>query len=221
LYFLSEFIRIIVSILAIIGSAALLVAFLLLDFLNRSSIDRVSDSLPHTAIVFTGDFGRVRLGLDLLSTGRVEQLFITGVNGDAGLNTARFAQQFNLSSLQAAWIRTGKLVLAEDAHNTLENALEAGCWLDNKPNIDAVVLITSRSHMARASTALERRISPINVSRVISDPEGDYDPLLLNLKEFGEFAATWLITLFPPSLWPGNVPTICQVNLSSKGVVER
>jgi len=191
--------------------AALVLTGLLLDFLNRSRVEDTIQDLPSIAIVFTGDFDRIHMGLDLLSAGHVDQLFITGVNGDAGLGVARFARQFNLPPEQTTWLKTGKINLAADAHTTFENALETGCWLDRQPtDIAAVALITSRTHMARASIALQHEIWPRDVVRVISDPEDVYDPFLLNLLDFGEYAATWAITLLPHALWPANEPSICQ-----------
>lgn len=201
--------RLLVRLLAGFGMASLLIAALLADFMNRSRVGEVAEELPRTAIVFTGHFDRIRVGLELLSTGRVDQLFITGVNGDAGLNVARFAQQFDLPPEQAAWIETGKISLAADAHTTFENAWEAGCWMDQQPDIEAVVLITSRRHMARASVALQNEIWPVDVVRLVSDPDDIYDPLLLNVLDFGEFVATWALTLLPHDLWPANKPSIC------------
>lgn len=217
---LAKLARILVRLLAGFGMAALVLAALLADFMNRSSVDRTLEELPRTAIVFTGHFDRIDLGLDLLSTGRIDRLFITGVNGDAGLNVGRFAEQFDLSPEQAAWIETGKIALAADAHTTFENAWEAGCWLDQTPDIEAVALITSRRHMARASVALQNTAWPIDVVRVVSDPEAEFDPMLLNLVDFGEFAATWGITLLPYSLWPANMPSICRTEASDDASAE-
>ncbi|WP_417525520.1 ElyC/SanA/YdcF family protein [Marinovum sp.] len=187
----------------------MLLAFLLFDFMTRSAPPQGNGALPPTAIVFTGDFDRIRTGLDLLASEEVERLFITGVNGDAGLNIPRFRNQFELSSYQTDWLATGQIILAPDAHTTLENAREAACWLETQPDVDAVTLITSRQHMARASVALQHGIGRVSVVRVISNPEEPYDRLNLDLNEFSQFVATWAITLLPDDLWPGNEPALC------------
>ncbi|MDX1742506.1 MAG: YdcF family protein [Ruegeria sp.] len=203
------FIGLVFRLLSFVGIVAVVVAFLLYDFMTRSDAYAGDSEPPRTAIVFTGDFDRIERGLELLSMAKVERLFITGVNGDAGLNVDRFPKQFNLDSYETDWIATGQIILAPDAHTTIENALEAACWLDNQPDVKAVTLITSREHMARASVALQHAIGPISVVRVISNSSDEYDKYQINLFAFGEFAATWFITLLPKSLWPGNEPALC------------
>jgi uncharacterized SAM-binding protein YcdF (DUF218 family) len=195
--------------LSFVGIAAVVVFFLLIDFMSRSDPYELGGKLPRTAIVFTGDFDRIHLGLDLLSSGSVGRLFVTGVNGDAGLNVARFPKQFELKPDQTAMIETGQITLAPDAHTTLENALEAACWLDIQPDIEAVTLITSRRHMARASVALQHVIAPISVVRVVSNSSDKYDKLQIDLVEFSKFVATWFMTLLPRDIWPANEPALC------------
>jgi len=202
--------RFTITILSIYGLIAIIISALFLEFALRTEAHNAGSDTPRTAVVFTGDFDRIHKGLDLLSSGRAARLFITGVNGDAGLNTDRFAEQFDLTAEQASWISSEKIVLAADAHTTLENAWETACWLDSQPEIQAITLITSRQHMARASVALNHAISPIEVVRVISNPSDEYNKFQIDLIEFGKFIATWGITIFPPMLWPANEPTICM-----------
>ena len=145
-----------IGLLIVLAVVVLLLSALLLDFVDRSRAHDMPADLPGTVIVFTGQFDRIHLGLDLLAAGRVQRLFITGVNPKAGLLVPRFADQFALTPGQADWLATGRITLAPDANSTLENALEAACWMERQPSIDAVALITSRWHMARASLALQR-----------------------------------------------------------------
>lgn len=203
--------RVISGILALVGAVAVVLAMLLFDFMHRSKIDNALENLPGTAIVFTGQYDRIRVGLELLSEGRADRLFITGVNKKAGLDIAGFASQFGLSAEQAAWIENGRIVLAPSARSTLENAWETGCWLEDQPSVDAVMLITSRRHMARASIALQHEIAPVDVVRLFSDPQEPHDPLQLDLVELGEFIATWGITLLPHEFWPADEPALCAV----------
>lgn len=192
---------------AIFGGAS--AAALYVDFTTRSEGHDLSSDLPRTAIVFTGQFDRIRMGLELLSTDRVDTLFITGVNRKAGLDVARFARQFRLTPEQTDALSTGRIVLAADANSTLENALETECWLKRHPDIEAVTLITSRSHMARASLALKRTVAPVRVTRLVSDPMRDAGTFRTRTTEFRDFLATWAITLLPRSLWPVNQPANC------------
>lgn len=197
-------------VLALFGAMALVLVFLFLDFMTRSDVSTTPDTLPRTAIVFTGQYDRIHLGLDLLSAGRVDQLFITGVNRPAGLGVDRFVRQFELTPQEIAWLEAGRIVLAEDANSTFENAWEAGCWLRGQEGIDAVTLITERRHMPRASIALRHEIWPLRVARVYTDAAEDHDPTLINLQDFAAYLATWGITLLPHSLWPAEEPTLCQ-----------
>lgn len=207
---LFELVRLISRVLAVYGALALVLTVLLLDFVDRSDVDTTPDALPRTAIVFTGQYDRIHLGIDLLTAGRVGQLFITGVNGPAGLDVARFVTQFGLSPEQATWLETGKIILAEEANSTFENAWETECWLRGQEDIDAVTLITERRHMPRASVALRNTIWPIRVERAYSDALKEYDLFQIDLKEFGAFIATWGVTILPYPFWPATEPVKCH-----------
>lgn len=173
-----------------------------------ADVSAEDDVLPPVAIVFTGQYDRIERGLELLSEGRVKQLFITGVNPKAGLRLERFADQFSLTSEQRDWLAQGRIILAPNARSTIENAIETACWLGSQPEVRSVTLITSQRHMARAALALERAINPVHVVRVASDT-ADADQLN-DPGEAREFAATWAITLLPRDLWPTDNLADCQ-----------
>ncbi|ARN81848.1 YdcF family protein [Methylocystis bryophila] len=111
------------------------------------------------AIVFTGDFARIDEALALLAKGRVHRVFISGVNGGAGLDKQSFVAQFaqrnpklaSLDRLVACCVEMG-----EAAENTIQNALETQCWLKDRAVSGPLLLITSRTHMARALALLAR-----------------------------------------------------------------
>lgn len=111
------------------------------------------------AIVFTGDFARVDEALGLLAKDRVRRVFISGVNGGAGLDKQTFVAQFaqrnpelaSLDKLVACCVEMG-----EAAENTFQNALETKCWLKDRAISGPLLLITSRTHMARALALLSR-----------------------------------------------------------------
>lgn len=166
------------------------------DFALRSRVIDYTNQLPSTAVVFTGQFDRIERGLDLLAAGQVQRLFISGVNPKAGLTVSGFADQFALTAGQRLWLETGQITLAPDAHTTLENALEAACWLERQPDLHSVALITSQRHIARASLALERAIG-FRVIRVASDPVEQHVTPWNNWGEARKFVATWGVTLLP------------------------
>ena len=207
--FLIDFLIMVMRVFSIVGLFSVFLFYLLFDFMHRSDDHDDDGTFSHTAIVFTGAYDRIDLGLELLSSGDVDRLLITGANRTSGLIPARFPDLFDPGSQQAGWVASGKIVLAPDAHSTFENALEEACWLDTQPDVEAVTLITSRRHMARASIALQRGIAAVSIVRMVSDPAAKYDRLEIDLEEFGRFVATWGITLLPRAFWPANEPEIC------------
>lgn len=215
---LLELVRLISRVLAVCGALALVLAMLLMDFMVRSDVDTTPSAIPRTAIVFTGQYDRIHVGIDLLTAGRVDQLFITGVNRPAGLDVARFVTQFNLSPEQVIWLETGKITLAEEANSTFENAWETECWLRGQEDVDAVALITERRHMPRASVALRNTIWPIRIVRVYSDALKEYNPFQIDLKAFGAFIATWGVTVLPYAFWPATEPLDCRTEPLTDGV---
>jgi uncharacterized SAM-binding protein YcdF (DUF218 family) len=181
------------------------------DFLRRSTPAALPANLPDTAIVFTGQFDRVEAGLVLLEREQVETLFISGVNRPAGIRPEGFAEQFVLSPVLHDALAQGRIILAPDATTTLENAIETACWLAQQMQNRSLVLVTHRYHMPRASLALERAV-PWKITVVRIAPEqvlpGADRPFVL--REVFKFAATWVITLLPSSLWPAEISSDCN-----------
>ncbi len=111
------------------------------------------------AVVFTGDFARVDEALKLLAAGRVPRLYISGVNGGAGLDKQTLVAQF--SQRNPGLARLDKLVaccveMGEAAENTFQNAFETRCWLRRDAIRGPLLLVTGRAHMARALALLSR-----------------------------------------------------------------
>lgn len=197
-------------VLSVLGICAVALALLLLDFIARTDTDERAGEPPRDVVVFTGAYDRIDLGLEMIASSRADQLIISGANRTSGLIPDRFPALFDPTPEQAEWVSSGRIILAPDAHSTFENALETACWLEMQPEIDAVTLVTSRRHMARASLALQRAVGSVSVVRLVSDPLEPYDRLKIDLDEFSKFGATWLVTLLPTSLWPGNEPSLCK-----------
>jgi uncharacterized SAM-binding protein YcdF (DUF218 family) len=131
-------------------------------------------------VVFTGAFERVDAGLQLLDAGIVPRLYISGVNANAGILPTDFVSQFAMRNPNIADLR--RLVeccveWGERADNTFQNARDTECWLDRRRLTGPLLLITSRSHMARAMAALSGALPsrvlipyPVDDSRPFPDP---------------------------------------------------
>ncbi len=169
-------------------------------FQMRKTTVAHTDELPSTAIVFTGQFDRIYLALALFDQRRVERLFVSGVNSGAGITIDNFASQFNVSSTAMSGLKDGEIVLASEASTTLENALETACWLENRDETEAIVLITDQSHMPRASLALERALGR-SIAIVRLSPEQSEDNWRGTFVEFQKFIATAAVTLLPQHWW--------------------
>ena len=113
------------------------------------------------AVVFTGDFARVDEALKLLAAGRVPRVYLSGVNGGAGLSRETFVAQFSKRNTELTQLE--KLVaccveMGEAAENTIQNALETRCWLKRRGIRGPLLLVTSSTHMARALALLSRAV---------------------------------------------------------------
>jgi uncharacterized SAM-binding protein YcdF (DUF218 family) len=145
---------------------------------------------PTNAVVFTGQFDRVFAGLDLLRQGRVENLFISGVNIGAGIPKERFPTQFALDANLRGALASGRLALGEWAENTFENAAETASWYEERGLSGPVLLITSCLHMPRASLALERAMPKVSVVRMCLATAAEDIETDAPISEFAKFIMT-------------------------------
>jgi uncharacterized SAM-binding protein YcdF (DUF218 family) len=184
------------------------VLFLPVSFLMRSH-GTAGNALPRTAIVFTGQFDRVHLGLRLLEESRIDRLFISGVNAGAGIDPKTFAEQFELSPRLQQALRSGAITLAPKAQTTVENGYETACWLRKTPDVRSVTLITSQRHMARAYLALKRlRPGRVKIIR-LPVPETSAERLDIQSREFLAYSATWALLLIPGPVRPDGGNPFC------------
>ena len=138
--------------LALVGGVVGYVSF---DSFSVPSLDRIRQ--VSAAVVFTGQFDRVDVGLRLADAGAVPRLYISGVNGNAGMDPPHFVEQFSLRNPDIADLRRLVACCAEwgkRANNTFQNAEDTKCWVDRRALTGPLLLITSRQAMARAMTAL-------------------------------------------------------------------
>lgn len=166
-----------------------------------------SDHLPDTAVVFTGQFDRIEEAIDLLAEGRIRRIFISGVNSGAGLSTQTFARQFGLSQTLKEGLGSGIITLATGAQDTIENAIETSCWLNRNARSQKVLLITSNIHMPRASLLLEQASGQVVERLSTSSSRIEADDL--HSREFGRFAASWIMAFLPARLWPAQSGFSC------------
>lgn len=108
-------------------------------------------------IVLTGGNGRVNKGLDLLSEGVSNKLFISGVN--AGTTK---------KDILNSWTnRKGRnpccFSLGYEATDTMGNADEVETWV-NENDIEEILLVTSSYHIARAQLEVGKALPNVAVT---------------------------------------------------------
>ncbi len=182
-----------------------LVAFILFDYAAFDSYDAPSAERvkqAYAAVVFTGQFERVDAGLRLIDAKAVPRLYISGVNGGAGIDPANFVEQFSVRNPQIPDLK--RLVACcvawgERADNTFQNARDTRCWVERRGVTGPLLLITSVQHMARAKAALSGTLPAV---RIIPYPVQDATPILAGkerIRAYAEFLATLVIVRLP--LW--------------------
>ncbi|MBW8636189.1 YdcF family protein [Hoeflea sp. WL0058] len=161
----------------------------LADFHERTQSTNMDDG--GLGVVFTGQFVRVRKGLELLQSDKLEGLFVSGVNSRAGMTIEGFANQFDLDDKLRSDLSEGILVLGSRADNTFSNANEARCWLLRNPTHLPIVLITSSDHMPRASLLLEFALDGRRVERIsVFDDSSDFRDYA---REFSKYLVAYAI----------------------------
>ena len=154
--------------------------------------DTVTDANTHTdaIVVLTGGSERIETGLKLLSEGRAEQLFISGVGGATKPDqlVGRAASDPDLSTR----ITTGTAV------NTPGNAVETSDWA-RAHHVGSIRLVTAGYHMRRSLLELhsampELRIIPHPVfpPHVKSDWWRWPGTASLIAREYSKYAVTWI-----------------------------
>lgn len=153
------------------------------------------------AVVFSGAFERVDAGLQLVNSGAIPLLYISGLNPNAGLRPSHFVSQFStrnpnivdLQSLVQCCVQWG-----ENADSTLQNAFETRCWGERRKALGALLLITSRRHMARALTALSNEFpGHALIPYPVPDSPVSGSPLRPRAFEYLKYLATNVIVHIP------------------------
>lgn len=102
-------------------------------------------------VVATGGAGRIEHGLEVLTRGQAQALFVSGVDPD--VTGEQFAAQFEVSRRQMRCCVT----LGYEAKDTHGNAAEIARWIAGR-DARSVRLVTQDWHMRRTALELERAV---------------------------------------------------------------
>jgi uncharacterized SAM-binding protein YcdF (DUF218 family) len=188
--------------LALVGGAGGYVSF---DSFNVPSMERIRQ--VSAAVVFTGQFDRVDVGLRLADASTVPRLYISGVNGNAGMDPAHFVEQFSIRNPDIVDLR--RLIACcvewgERADNTLQNAQDTKCWVDRRALTGPLLLITSRQHMPRARAALSGALPD---HAIVAYPVEDGLPTTgrARVRSYLEYLVTIVVARLPMTVGAGRV----------------
>lgn len=114
---------------------------------HRGTVGMVQDpkaDSAEVALIFTGSSGRVGRGMDLLESGRVGGIFISGIGGQASLEELLMSKPTNWMAVHG-----DKIYLDHESQNTIQNVREAVRWQRRRGG-ERAFLITETLHMPRA-----------------------------------------------------------------------
>lgn len=156
------------------------------------------------AIVFGGDDERVDVGLRLIAAHSIARLFISGPNDDTGSTLEDFVEKFSKRNADIVDLRQLAdccIDFGAWAKNTLQNALETRCWLRRSQVAGPLLLITSKSHMARALLALSASLPGREILPYPSDGDATSSGFGGQSGELRKFAGTLVVVHIP---WLAN-----------------
>jgi uncharacterized SAM-binding protein YcdF (DUF218 family) len=202
--------------LALVAVALGFAAFDSFSIPSEAEVRRAS-----AAVVFTGAFERVDAGLQLVHSGVVPRLYVSGLNANAGILPARFVSQFSVRNPNIADLR--RLVeccveWGELADNTFQNAQDTKCWADRRGLTGPLLLITSRRHMARAMAALSgalpgRALIPYPADDALAPAGGLRGRTLEYIKYLGTLIANRLPSVVNARRRAGPFAELCPATL--------
>jgi uncharacterized SAM-binding protein YcdF (DUF218 family) len=180
--------------LASVGLALVLGFFVFDDFAPpaESEIRRAA-----AAVVLTGAYERVDAGLQLLHAGKVPRLYVSGVNGNAGITPKGFVPLFGprnpaiigLQELVDCCVEWGEL-----ADNTLQNARDVECWAARRRVEGPLLLVTGRTHMARARASLRSALPGREIlAYPVEEAESDEGELRYRAIQYSKFLLTLVL----------------------------
>ncbi len=147
--------------------------------------DKKPEEIANKAVVFTGDYGRIYKGVELLKEGKIIKLYITGVNN--AINTQSEKELFG--DIDYDEYKTS-IILGRDATTTEENGEEIKEWFSKE---DKVYLITSNYHMPRSELIASKYSDaefvkyPVNGTKLLS-----VRGLKILFSEYHKFVFVWV-----------------------------
>ncbi len=169
-------------------------------FLQQMPSARQGDSVSTNAIVvLTGGQLRIAYGFELLEKGKAQQLFITGVGDNLGLNQL-LASHGATDDLRAlANDGTVRIALDYSADSTHGNAEQTAKWA-KAHSIRSLRMVTANYHIPRSLIEFRRAMPELEIIPDPVFPEPFDRPgwwrhpagLRLVLSEFHKYLVAWL-----------------------------
>lgn len=156
--------------------AAVVLALGYVDFDVFDGSTPAPSERPFAAVVFTGGFDRIDLGLQLLNAGAAPRLYISGVSVDPHFFPGAFYSIFQQRNPNIrAMRRLVECCVEWDglATNTFQNGRETKCWSKRHPLTGGLLLVSSPLHMARAKAVLQANLPH---SEIIPRPTASQRP---------------------------------------------
>lgn len=125
---------------------------------TRTTAANESKATAPVGVVLTGAQGRIMHGLIMLYEGRIQKLFITGVDADVP-GEDLFRSAGGALAEQLAKRFKNKITVGKEARSTRGNALEAREYLDKNARNNKIIIITSNYHIPRGLHEF-RRVFP-------------------------------------------------------------
>lgn len=106
---------------------------------------------PDVIVIFTGDRGRIKYGLELAKKLNQQQVFITGVYSK---NSAQSLLDLNKAQLDSSFVEIDYL-----ARNTVENALSTLRYLRKNKEFKKVIIVSHDYHIMRIKLIMSQVMS--------------------------------------------------------------
>lgn len=133
--------------------------FVFVYVLSGLKADNFPDRSVDAIIVLTGGADRINTGLDMLSEGHSQYLFITGAN--EGVKTQDLLDIWSKDQ-QTPKNEPCCIILGYEAKNTKQNAVEAKAWISDN-NIQSIFLVTAYYHLPRAQLEFSKSMDNIEI----------------------------------------------------------
>ncbi|MCI5049797.1 MAG: YdcF family protein [Rickettsiales bacterium] len=126
----------------------------------------VGDAVSTDAIVvLTGGSLRIQYGFELLEKGKAQQLFITGVGEEIGLDALMETHQAS-DRLRNDESRHKRIMLDHEANSTRSNAEQTAKWISDH-GIRSIRMVTANYHLPRSMMEFRRAMPNLIV---VPDP---------------------------------------------------